>query len=77
MKFKYIIFDVDTIPVPVLFSNIVQHEAVTVAGGKPVAAGFVDLSGVPPVCSGKSVSLGLGSRGASDADIIQKGNIEI
>jgi hypothetical protein len=85
-QLKYIILaasplthDIET---PVLFPQNLQHASVAhafAAYGKPVAAGFVSFRSNPqphpqptqPICEGVSISLGLASRGRTDAELIE------
>ena len=82
---KYIIFEVHGgLEVPVIFNPVIEHKSGTVAGGKPVAAGFciLDVSeeqdrenySAPDKsfsCWGESISLKLKSR-KQDPDILNK-----
>lgn len=70
---KYVIISKDGMELAILFPDQVQHaEAVDCLKVKPVAAGFLRDGDVDEgVCYGGSVSLGLASRGAVDAEVIQ------
>lgn len=65
MQLKYLIFETnDGIPVPILFSELLQHNAVGIADAKPISGGYVRLlarddGGVFAACHGESISLRL------------------
>jgi hypothetical protein len=65
MQLKYLIVETkDGIPVPILFSELLQHNAVCVLSATPVSGGYVRLlarddGGVFAACHGESISLGL------------------
>jgi len=65
MQLKYLIFETkDGLPVPVIFSELLQHNTVSVANAKPVSGGFVSLigadnDGVFAAPHGESISLQL------------------
>lgn len=72
---KYIVFDMGTLDVAVVFPELVEHSRVanSFQGWKPVGAGFFQVGVNPKTnrhfvnCYGKSVTLGLESRGKEDA----------
>jgi hypothetical protein len=73
---KYIILDDGSIECPVIFSEILKHDAV--AGRRTVTgAGFCRFSvktdgTIGVTCWGKSISLNVKSRGKKDEEIIMK-----
>jgi len=75
-KSKYIIFiDATGMELPVVFNPILNHSGVTVAGFKPISAGFCSLAKYEPYYEdayGESVSLKLKSRGEVDREIINR-----
>lgn len=80
-KAKYIIVEVEELPYPVVFSELIKHSdmskitirAVFNGEGKVIGAGFVyvDERG-RYVCYGESTSLDVKSRGVEDSDILNK-----
>jgi hypothetical protein len=70
---KYVIFEGNGLVHPVIFEEHTTHSQITVAGTKPVAAGFVSFDKYGwPHCNGKSDSLKLKCRGEMDEDIIRR-----
>lgn len=70
---KYVIFEGNGLVHPVLFGDHTAHSQISVAGGTPIAAGFVRFDTMNwPHCSGESDSLKLKSRGQLDEDIIRR-----
>jgi hypothetical protein len=71
---KYVIVEYMGLEIPIVFSNLLNHEW-TKTIGRPISAGFcrlVEFSGqFHAECFGKSVTLQLESRGAEDAEIIK------
>ena len=70
---KYVIFEGNGLVHPIIFGDHTTHSQVSIAGGKPISAGFVrfDKFGWPH-CSGESESLKLKSKGEVDEDIIRR-----
>lgn len=58
----------------IVFSTGIQHDAVAVSGFEPIAGGFVDLwivgGDLNVRCYGRSLSLGLKSRGGVDESVV-------
>jgi hypothetical protein len=70
---KYLIVDEDGLEQPIVFPEILSHKAVAglyFQNGCVVAAGFCYRMGDFWSCSGKSVGLGLKSRGDMDAELL-------
>ena len=70
---KYVIFEGNGLVHPVLFGDHTTHSQISIAGAKPVSAGFVKFNSIGwPKCFGMSESLHLESRGELDEDIIRR-----
>jgi len=71
---KYIVTEVDYCPIFMMFDPILEHAQM--ARGNVLGAGTVDLvpedGKIAAYCYGKSVSLGVVSRGEEDSKIITK-----
>ena len=73
MKMKYVIFSMNGIEVPVIFTGLTAHSYMTekLSDWKPVSAGFVSLTEDGLIAYGDSVTLGISSR-EEDTQIINR-----
>ncbi len=73
---KYIVFDIPVGPTIVIFPPTIEHLAMSHALKGPIlGAGFVDFYNEPNrelACYGKSVGLGIESRGKADTKLATK-----
>lgn len=76
MTFKYIVFrDEFEIEIPVLFTDVVHHNAVSCGNRNAISAGIAAFMDGNITCYGQSLALGLHSRPEEDAALIKRGNI--
>lgn len=74
---KYVIFEGNGLVHPIVFGDHTTHSQISVAGAKPIAAGFVKFDSMNwPHCYGESKSLGLKCRGEIDEDIIRRAHTD-
>ncbi len=75
-KSKYIIIDVESLDLPVIFGEFMKHTDMARAinpRGEVLGAGFVHIDEKGKyVCSGESISLKVKSRGQVDSDYLNK-----
>ena len=70
---KYVIFEGNGLVHPIIFGDHTAHSQISVAGGTPISAGFVQFDKYGwPHCNGESDSLKLKCRGEVDEDIIRR-----
>ena len=70
---KYIVFEENFIEEMLIFSPLLQHDYVTRRMNiKPISAGFITIHDNEPRCFGKSISLGLESRGEADSKVAKR-----
>ena len=67
-KWKYIIVDLDGLPVPILFPEALQHNRVA-KNFKVESAGFINVESVG-AAYGESISLMIQSKGIEDTQLI-------
>lgn len=71
MNLKYLIVSsIDDIPVPVIFSELLQHRDCVPEDTVAISGGYVKLQHGKAVCYSQSISLNL-KPGADDAAIIE------
>lgn len=72
MVTKYIVFQYQGLPTPVVFPSFIEHADVQIKGAKPLSAGFCHIVDKNEVyVSGKSLSLNL-ETAEGDAQLIAK-----
>ena len=69
MRVKYIVVNNGLHDVMIMFSDLLQHADVASGFAKIISAGFINPETLS--CSGKSISLGLGSR-PEDTEIARR-----
>lgn len=69
MKLKYLIVSINDIPVPVIFSELLQHKDCVPNGTEPLSGGYLTIQNGKAVCYSESISLHLRS-GAGDSNLV-------
>ena len=76
MKSKYIIADIGSCIVPIVFSELMAHndmaDSIRVTPERVLGAGFCYIENDRYVCYGRSISLGINSREKVDSDFLNR-----